>query len=374
MEYIHLAGTNGKGSTAQYIAEIVWRSHSGGLFTSPHIFSPRERFVIDGEAISEGAYEKYTKAAQRYGEESSSLWTMFGVWTRAALQWFSDSGVEYAVIETGMGGARDQTNVIDAGMQVITPVSLDHTQYLGDTVRKIAREKCGVIRWGSTVISHPQRPDAADVISRACDRMDARLIVLDEGAIRVQHADTDGQVFSFRYEGLLLEGQRIRSLAAVQVQNACVAAMAAYELGIPAEDIAAGIARTRLAARGQYEDGVLVDAAHNIAALDELRRTVERYFSKKHVTVLTAVMEDKDVRAMAGGIASFADFIICTRADRKRGLPAGEYVKFFDNAFAMEDPAYAFEYAKEVAGQKKGIVVVCGSFYLVRYALGSLEA
>ncbi len=370
MRFIHLAGTNGKGSTAQYLAEIIWQSKSCGLFTSPHIKNPCERMVINGEQISQSAYDSYMKTVTQ-GRDAGGVWTMFGAWFDAAMEWFEGSGVEYAVIETGLGGKNDQTNVIDSEMQIITPISFDHTQYLGDTLMKIAREKCGIIKWGGTVISHPQAPEAMEVIKRTADRMDSRLIVLDESAIKVREADTSGQLFSFRYGELFLDGVHINALSPVQVQNAAVAAIAAQELGITAEDIKAGLQSTRLMARVQYSGGELIDCSHNPSAIAELSGTVKKYFGKKHIVALTAIMEDKDVRAVADGIAGFADTVICTCADKKRGMPAKEYAKFFDSAFAMENPAYAHQYARELAEQKRGIAVVCGSFYLTPYALGA---
>ncbi len=370
MRLIHLAGTNGKGSTAQYIAEILWQSKSCGLFTSPHIMSPCERMVINGEQISQGAYDSYMKTALD-GREPGGVWTMFGVWFEAAMAWFKDRGVEYAVIETGLGGKKDQTNVIDSEMQIITPISFDHTQYLGNTITKIAREKCGIIKWGSTVITHPQLSEAMEVIKRTVDRMDCRLLVLDESAIKVRNADTEGQLFSFRHGEIFLDGVHINAVSPVQVQNAAVAAMAAHELGVAAEDIKAGLEQARLTARVQYNGSVLIDSSHNPSAIAELSNTVKKYFGKKHIVALTAIMEDKDVRAVADGIAGFADTVICTCADKKRGVPAKEYAKYFDSAFAMENPAYAFEYARELAEQKRGMTVVCGSFYLAPYALGA---
>jgi len=372
MEYIHLAGTNGKGSTAQYIAEILGISHSCGLFTSPHIISPLERFKINGMEMTRSEYDGYM-AGQREKNDGSvpELWTLFGAWTNMALEWFADKGVEYAVIETGLGGRKDQTNVIDSSMQIITPVSFDHMEQLGNSLKQIAREKCGIIKWGSTVISHPQHEEVMDVIKRTCDRLDCRLIVLDKKNISIKQSGTKGQVFSFRYGDMYLEDIRLKALAEVQVDNACVAAIAAKELGISAFEITEGIEETCIQGRIEYEDGIIIDAAHNEEAIKQLAYTVKKHFNKKHITVVTAVMEDKDVKAIAGVISSFADFIICTCADKKRGLPAKEYAMFFDNAQTMENPSYAMEYAREIRDRKKGIIVVCGSFYLLQYALGN---
>ncbi len=364
MEYIQLAGTNGKGSTAQYLATILSQSGTCGLFTSPHIFSPLERFRINGTMISQPLYDRYMRE-----EKTDPAEHYFGPWVRTALRWFADEAVDYAVIETGLGGRIDQTNVVDSGMQIITPISLDHTQVLGDTIRKIAREKCGIIKYGSNVVSHSQPKDALDVIKQTCERLSCTLTVLDEAAIRLKHSDAQQQVFDFTFGDLLIRDAVLHTAAAIQVQNACVAATAAYLLGMPADLITQALAETYIPAREEYTNGMMIDAAHNAAAMTELSKTVKKLFPKKHITVLTAIMEDKDIRAIADIIADFGDTVICTRADRDRGLDSMEYVKYFDNATAMDNPAYAFEYAHEINDKKNGILVVCGSFYLLSYVL-----
>ncbi len=364
MEYIHIAGTNAKGSTAQYLAEILQKNHKTGLYTSPHILSPRERFQIGGEAISEADYRAYMEAARGETEEH-----FFCVWTRAALAWFADNDLEYAVVETGLGGRCDPTNVIPAQMQILTPISFDHMQQLGNTLTKIAREKCGIIKYGSTVVSHPQPEEAMDVIRKTCARTGSYMVVLDEHKIRMRESGVLGQAFDFRYRDLYLKDVKIRAVSPMQADNACVAAMAAYELGLSPKEIKEGLEKTAIPARVECRGNLLIDASHNPAAVRELRQTVRKYFGKKNVTVLCAVMADKDVAAIAEEIKGFADQVVLTCADKKRGLSAKELARHFTCGKPVEDPAYAYEYAAATAAQKKGILVVCGSFYLVPYVM-----
>jgi len=364
MTYIHLAGTNGKGSTAQYLASILSKKGKCGLYTSPHIFSPLERFRIDGVKISQQMYDKYL-----YLEKTDPAEHYFGPWTRVALRWFKDESVDYAVIETGLGGTKDPTNIIDSRVQLITPISLDHTDILGNDVRQIAREKCGIIKYNGNVISHPQSYEVINVIKQTCERMNCTLTVLSESAIRVKRRDCMTQMFDFNFDDLLLRDITLKTAAAVHIQNACAAAVAAWFLGADAYEIEAGLRETIIPARAEYVNGMVIDAAHNAAAMAALCENVKRLFPKKHITVLTAVMEDKDVLSIAGIIEEFADTVICTRADRKRGLGAKEFVKYFDNATPMENPVYAFDYAREINAQKNGLLVVCGSFYLVPYVI-----
>lgn len=368
MQYVHLAGTNAKGSTAQYIADIISQSHSCGLFTSPHISSPCERMKINGEQISQKEYETYMSRAKQ--NENMHL---FCVWTHAALQWFEDSRVEYAVIETGLGGRLDPTNIIPSAMQILTPISYDHMAALGNTLTEIAREKCGIIKQDSIVIAHPQEDEAMRVIRQTCKGKNARLIVLDEKRISVKQSGTHGQTFDFSYDGRLHKGLKIHAVSPMQVENACVALMAAAELGMSEEDIRKGLAQTNILARVQVAEKVVIDGAHNPAAMGELANAIRKHYPNDDITVLAAVMRDKDIEAIAGQIKGFANRVVCTCAEKKRGLPAKEFAAHFDRAVAMEDADYALLEARRLSEQKKGILVVCGSFYLAAHALRDLS-
>lgn len=367
MEYVHLAGTNAKGSTAQYIAGILSQSHQCGLFTSPHILSPCERMNINGENISEQEYEKYMEKAR--GEKHSHL---FSVWVDAALSWFADRRVEYAVIETGLGGRLDPTNIVPAKLQIITPISYDHMALLGNTLTEIAREKCGIIKPDSVVISHPQVKEAMRVIESTCRLKNARLIVLDERAVHVHSSGVMGQCFDFTYEGHRYRDLRIHAASPMQALNACVALIAAVELGISEEDMKEGLANTKISARVQVCGDIVIDGAHNPAAIKELRRSVGKYFNGRNVTALIAVMRDKDILEITNEIAGFADQVVCTCANKTRGLSAKGLKNYFPCATANEDPENAFMEAERITKQKKGILVVCGSFYLAAHVLAML--
>lgn len=368
MEYIHIAGTNAKGSTAQYLFEILSQKYRCGLFTSPHLLSVLERFRITGRTITQKEYEKYMERAGKAEGEH-----LFCQWMRAALAWFEDEKLDYAIIETGMGGGSDCTNVVDAHMQILTPISFDHMDVLGNTLTQIAQEKSGIIKYGSTVVSHPQPPEVMRVIRRTCDHMDARLVVLDEKEIRRRGRGFDGQTFDFSYGGRRYPGLHINAISPLQVDNACVAIMAAQELGVDADRIERGIAATMIPARAQaLDDDMIVDGAHNVAALQELEDTIRLYYPGRKVMALVAVMGDKDVLRVTEKIAEFASFVVTTCADKKRGVGALELAGYFTNAKPIDDPRYAFEYARDYAAQKKSVLAVCGSFYLASSILDKL--
>ncbi|MGI6153801.1 MAG: bifunctional folylpolyglutamate synthase/dihydrofolate synthase [Christensenellaceae bacterium] len=360
-EFIHIAGTNGKGSTAYYLADIITKFDSCGLFTSPHLFSPLERFLVNGKQITQQDYDAYMREERTDMEEH-----LFCVWMRIALRWFSDMHVDYAVIEAGIGGKNDCTNEIDSKIQILTPINYDHTELLGNTLTKIATEKSGIIKENATVITHPQPEEAMRVIRRTCERKNALLIELDQKAIRRKAAEEDGQTFSFTYKDIRLTDAKIRAMSPTQVDNACVAVMAAAELGFTDEgQIKEALAQTVFHARAELHDDVIYDGAHNVAALSELKKTLEKYYPREKITVLTAVMQDKDVLGITEVISEFADFVVCTKADKARGLPARQLAGFFAKAKAIDDPEYAFLYAQNVAKHKKTRLVVCGSFYLI---------
>lgn len=367
MQYVHLAGTNAKGSTAQYIAGIISKEYPCGLFTSPHIISPRERMKIDGEMISQTEYDEYMQRVRGDGEMH-----LFCVWTHAALAWFEERNVKYAVIETGLGGRLDPTNIVPSKIQVLTPISYDHMSILGNTLTEIAREKCGIIKRNSTVISHPQEEEAMRVIRQTCKGKNARLLVLDENKINVKESTTAGQRFDFAYRGKHYKNLQIRAISPMQVENACVALMVAEELGLNECSIRNGLKETVIPARVQADGKLIIDGAHNPAAIEELAQATKRYYPHEDITVLAAVMRDKDVEHIAAGISSFANRVVCTCAEKKRGLPAKELALYFDQSVAIEDPKYAFLEAKRLTEQKKGMLIVCGSFYLAADILRQL--
>lgn len=357
IKYIHIAGTNAKGSVAEYLYQILLAEEiSCGVFTSPHLFSPTERIRANGREISEEEYERYIEAAKRRKGEH-----LFRVWTRAALLWFLDNHVKAAVIEAGIGGKKDCTNTVDAKIAILTPVSLDHTRILGDTTEKIASDKCGIIKPGAVVITYGQEEKVMKIISSACKRKDARLICI--AGCETKEAAAKGQTFHYGD----MKNLFINAVSPGQAENACAAIEAARVLGVGEKAIREGLRNTVLPARVQIAGpGLVVDGGHNPAAIEELGRTVKELFPFKEVTVLTAVMRDKDAKKIAEGIKKFAGRVVCTCVDRERGLPAFDYAKYFCEAEYCSDARSAYAYAKSY---ESDVLVVCGSFYLAGMVL-----
>ncbi len=364
MDFFQVAGTNAKGSTATYLAHILMYEKSTGLFTSPHLNSACERFWMDGLHMTQAEYAFY---AHRFSEEKRS----FARWTKMALAWFEDCQAKAAVMETGLGGRLDPTNVVPSRWQIITPIGMDHTQLLGDSIGQIAAEKAGIIKLGSTVVSHPQHPEALEVIQRASLQKNAKLCVLDPAQISLDFADEEGQTFDLDYAGRVYKNLKIRSNAPVQVQNACVAAITAIEYGARAESIRFGLAAARFPARFQKIGNVIIDGAHNTAAIQTLKNSLEAVYPNKKIVCLTAMMSDKDCLGMAQIIQSFAQHVVCTCVDQNRGLDAEKLAGLFHNAVCVEDPVAAIRLASQNT-PPDCLLVVCGSFYLAAEALSVL--
>lgn len=360
MRSIQIAGTNGKGSTAIYLASILGRSHKTGLYTSPHIRFFEERFILNGRRIDD---ETLRRLAELEADEDSHL---FMVWTRMAKRWMEESGVDYAVVETGLGGAQDPTRIFQPVMEILTPISLDHTELLGATIAEIAREKAGIIGPGTRVFSAPQLPDAMAVIETRCRLQNARLSVLAPGDVRVAKSTLSGQEFSLVRPDWEISGLRISALSPAQTENAALAAMAAHALGAADGDIAGGLARASIPGRAEYlPPGIVMDGGHNPAALRELERMLRHHFPGRSFTVLFALMKEKDAASAAAILERLSHHIYLTQADENRGFPPTDLAAFFrEPVETVTDPQKAFDIAWEAARRRGDILVVCGSFYL----------
>ncbi|MBD5559779.1 MAG: hypothetical protein HDQ87_05405 [Clostridia bacterium] len=369
MESIQIAGTNGKGSTAIYLASILGCGHKTGLFTSPHIRFFEERFVIDGRPIDEKTLGRLTQLETDDGSNP------FMTWTRMAKRWLVESGARYAVVETGLGGAKDPTLIFEPEVEILTPISLDHTEILGSTIPEIAREKAGIIRQHTRVFSAPQQPAAMEVIAERCRREKAELTVLQRTDVQLQSRSLRGQVFSLVRPGLRLEDLEIQALSPAQVLNAALASLAASSLGAGAGEIRQGLERAQIHGRVEYlRPGIILDGGHNPDALAELERTLRLYFPDRSFTVLFALMKEKDAAAAAEILERLTDSIYLTRADETRGYPLSELASFFQaSVHTVPDPETAFAEAWETAQKRGDILVVCGSFYLVGAVCDQVE-
>lgn len=359
MKYIHIAGTNGKGSVAAYIYNIIMAAGKRcGCFTSPHLVSPTERLCADVRCIGVDELDALLNEARRKRLPVNA--SLFAAQTAAALLWFERQSVEYAVLETGLGGRLDPTNYVQATLSILTAIDYDHMDVLGNRLEQIAYEKSGIIKAGVPVVCAPQHPDVMRVISDHCDKVGTSLITLSE--VKVYRATLEGQTFA-------MGGQEyaIRALGDHQTQNAALAVLAARQFGLGEDAIGTGLLRTQIPCRTQYIKGIpdmLIDGAHNSASVDALLSVLKQHFPHRNKVLLFACMTDKDYAAMAQKLDPAFSRVFLTRVDAQRGADIAELGVLFPNATEIADPIKAFEAARQAAQQEEALLVAAGSFYL----------
>ena len=373
---IHIAGTNGKGSTAAFLASIL---HEGGyrtgLFTSPHLISYTERFRINGSEITE---EALVSLAERVLAVAPVEATFFEVTTALAFLYFAGQPVDLAVMEVGMGGRLDATNAVTGILSVITPVSLDHCRYLGGTIREIAGEKAGVIDGRGPVVCSTQDSEAHKVIAERCAMTGAPLYRC-------------GREFraEWRREGLFYHGLK-SSVTGItpgipgdyQRDNAACALAAAellMEQGFPLElsSLSRGIDAASWPGRMELFPGpprLLLDGAHNPAGVAALLASLAM-IRRERLFLVTGVMADKDRGGVLGPLLSLADEEITVTVDLPQATPAAELADFCSargaRAVAAGSVAQGLAAASDRAG-RDDLILVTGSLYLVGEARGVL--
>lgn len=362
MKYVHIAGTNGKGSVTEYIYRILMAAGTcTGCFTSPHLVSPTERMRIDESMVGADELDALLKEVAQ--KKLAVNDTLFAAYTAAALLWFERQGAEYAVIETGIGGRHDSTNVITPCVSVLTPISYDHMAILGDTLTQIACDKSGIIKPGVPVISAAQPHEAMTVIQAESRKMNAPLTVAPH--VDIVSASVAAQTF-------ILEGKEyaIRAIGHHQPDNAALAVKAAQALGISDDAIRKGLADAALRCRTQFVPGepdILLDGAHNADAARALCASLDDHFIGRKKVLLFACMKDKDYTPVIRALAPYFNEVFVTGVGMERETDPNvlcEQFCTYTQCSAQPDTLAAFEQAKAAARDAGAMLVVCGSFYL----------
>ncbi|MFZ0308220.1 MAG: folylpolyglutamate synthase/dihydrofolate synthase family protein [Candidatus Sulfotelmatobacter sp.] len=402
-----IAGTNGKGSTAATLASILRSSGlKTGLYTSPHLVRINERIRVNGEEISDDDFAalqgEVDRIAERLVERAELPWhpSFFEMMTAIAFEHFAREKVDLAVLEVGMGGRLDATNVVDPRVSVITDISLDHQKFLGNTVGEIAREKVGIIRPGGAVVTLPQQPEANDVIGNTILELGARAVNAVPYVPPVSPASTQYLVpstngdagYVYRYP-LQVMGQQILVetplLGRHQLRNRALAIAAAVELnqqgfsGITAESIQRGIRETRwpgrfqvIAARPGWPE-VVIDVAHNPAGAWALRSALSERYEDRPLIFVFGAMRDKAISEMAEILFPLAERVIATRPENPRAASPEEIqqagARTGTEIEAVEDVRSAVERARVLASEA-AVVVITGSIYLVGEVMRNMGA
>ena len=397
LKFVHVAGTNGKGSICAYLASILNAAgHRTGMFTSPYIERFEERIRVNSAMISPDELRDVTLAvrehAEAMAEETGGHPTEFELMTAVALEHFARCGCDIVVLEVGLGGRLDSTNVIDAPEAcVIARIGLDHTALLGNTLAAIAGEKAGIIKEGSAVVSWPQESEAMAVIGHAAAEHGCELRVpdfaqLEEGAIRWEDGASPFRSFSYREWTDLRTG----ILGSYQPQNATVALEVVDVLRgrgwrIPDEAVRAGVAQTRWPGRfeivegGSSPDGsaIVVDGGHNPQGARALVDSLAEVFPGRKPVFVIGVLEDKDYPRMLEDVLPLGSAFVCVTPDNPRALPAHKLARAIRwtgqdllgcsacvNPVVARDFEDAIHRARELAGPD-GLICAFGSLYSV---------
>jgi dihydrofolate synthase/folylpolyglutamate synthase len=333
---VHLTGTNGKTSTARMIDSLL-RAHGlrTGRYTSPHLETVRERISIDGEPVDEerfvATYREVAPVAELLDARRDETLTYFDMTTAMAFAAFADAPVDVAVVEVGLGGAEDSTNVLHAGVCVITPIGLDHTEWLGDTITDIAHAKAGIIHKGATVVAAAQEEDAARAILQRCGEVGAT--IAREGAefgVLRRSIAVGGQVLAMQGLGATYEGVFLPLHGAHQAQNAAVALAATEVMLGAARQLQPDLVREGFAgvrAPGRLErvrtaPTVLLDAAHNPHGMAATVTALEEEFRFRRLVAVVAVLRDKDAAGLLALLEPVCDAVVATRNSSDRAMPA----------------------------------------------------
>ncbi len=384
LRFVHVAGTNGKGSFCSMLSEVLQAAgYKVGLFTSPYIYEFNERMRVNGENIPNEALARITERVKPHAEKMTDRPTEFELISAIAFEYFKSEGCDVVVLEAGMGGRLDSTNVIrEPYLSVITGIALDHTAFLGDTVEKIAAEKAGIIKDGAPVIYGGEDAAAAEVIGRTAAERGSEFFTTDYTKLKIDSADSRGATFSYRER----EELRISLLGLYQPKNAALVTDATdilrtRGLDISEEALRAGLAAARWRARFEVinkEPTVIFDGAHNPQGIDAAVESIKHYFPDRPVAVLTGVLSDKDHRHIAGRISEVASRAFTITPDNPRALSAedyaGELCEAGVDATATDGVASALEQGMDYAA-KAGTALCClGSLYTYIEVIDALKA
>ncbi|MEV4707110.1 folylpolyglutamate synthase/dihydrofolate synthase family protein [Actinoplanes sp. NPDC049316] len=349
---IHLTGTNGKTSTARMIDSLL-RAHRlhTGRYTSPHLETVRERISLDGEPVSEerlaATYDEVAPLAELVDKRAAEPLTYFDMTTAMAYAAFADAPVDIAVVEVGLGGEEDATNVIEAGVCVITPIGLDHTEWLGDTIEDIAWAKAGIIHHGATVISAVQTEEAMRPLLERCAEMGATLARegSEFGVIRRDQA-VGGQLLTLQGLGGVYDEVFLPLFGAHQAQNAALA-LAAVEAFLGAgtgRQLEAELVREGFAGvdspgrleRVRSAPTILLDGAHNPHGMAATVAALEEEFAFRHLVAVVAVLGDKDVSGLLDLMEPVVARIVVTQNSSLRSMPLNELAQVASDIFGED--------------------------------------
>lgn len=386
IKIIHVAGTNGKGSVCAYLnAMLLAGGKKTGLFTSPHLVRINERFQINGEDVSDeqflNAFLKVEKAAKEYEAEGEGHPSYFETLFLMGMLIFKEAGVEYLVMETGLGGRLDATNVVEKPLAcIITSISRDHTEYLGDTLEAIAGEKAGIIKAGVPVIYDASQPGPASVIAAKAKEMGSPAWPMEPSFYEMKTQSREGITFTFAYPGGEKAELAIPYVAKYQMMNASLAFYTMHILqdvhDIPKNVLAEGLSKIKWPCRMEMAaPGVIIDGAHNEDGIAQFVSTAGYFAKENEITILFTAVADKHYHEMIGEICEgiHPSHVVATQIDGSRVVPAEVLAEDFRKAGCTDvcaEPEIGVAYEKALGKKGSGMLFCVGSLYLA----GELKA
>ena len=383
LKFIHVAGTNGKGSTCSYITSILSKAgYSVGLFTSPYLETFNERIRIGNENIPNDDLAEVTtfakESVEKMLEKGFNHPTEFELVTAIAFEYYKRKKVDYVVLEVGLGGRYDSTNIIEKSIaSVIVPIAMDHIDVLGDTLGKIAYEKAGIIKENGFVVTYTQEPEAKEVVETVAKEQNAELITVPTENVNIKEISEMGTKFNFKYGNYELEDLQISLIGKHQAYNASTALTTLFalrdkgEINITEEHVRKGLEETKWIGRLELlkkSPRFIIDGAHNMQGIEALKKTLQEIFNYDKLILGLGILADKDVDHMIAEMAPLGDQIIVTEANIFRAMKAEELAerisKYNKNYIVEKDIEKAIDKAIEMAGEND-LILFSGSLYLI---------
>lgn len=377
LKFIHIAGTNGKGSTTAMTTEILKSAgYKVGMYVSPFVVDFRERMQINGQMIEKQTLADCLEDIMPFlldMEEADTPITEFELDTTLAIKWFAENKCDFVAFEVGLGGRFDATNVIDAPVvAAICKIAYDHMAILGDTITKIAFEKCGIIKRGSYVASYPmQEPDALDMITQTCKTLETPLKICDESKLENVLLSDHGATYT--YDG---EDYEIGLVGEHQVQNsltvlAIIEQLNAQGVKISLADIKKGLKNAKFGGRLETvanSPTCIIDGAHNPDGVEFLCRTLDSVYAGKRLITVMGILSDKEWQGCVAELAKRSDVFIATLPDTPRAAAVGDVAAVANEScrevHSIENAKEAAKFAKSIA-HNGDVVLACGSLYMI---------
>lgn len=380
LKCIHIAGTNGKGSTTAMINEILKEAgYKVGMYISPYLEEFEERIQINGVNIPKNHLAETVTEVSSAIDKVISLGyehpTEFEIITCTMFKYFYDQEVDYAVVEVGLGGRLDSTNVITPMLSIITSISYDHMKILGDTLDKIAYEKAGIIKEGIPLVLYPQEKESLEIIEKVCQQRSSRLIEVFKECAELKQVDSYKQNLEIRTKRETYD-IKLSLLGKHQILNCAVAVNAAEELinmglNIKKDHILSAMEKVKWPGRLEIMKEnplVVIDGAHNIDGIKKLAESIDIYLPHKKMVLILGILADKQVEDMVNIIAQKADRIIAVTPHSERAELADELLnvikKVNTHAEAVDDYEEAYKIAKSYCG-KNDLLLISGSLYMI---------